>query len=103
MGLGQSGVLYLAAWRRSNARKSEAPDRISGLDPCGPDHFEIFRHFARHEGVHFPRGHRQRLDAEPRQGFLHQRLGEKFCARGMKLLDQFAGHQGPIISGKMVS
>jgi len=34
MGLHRSGVLYLAACRRSNARKGEAPDRISGLDPA---------------------------------------------------------------------
>jgi hypothetical protein len=56
MGLHQTGVLYLAACRGSNARNGEAPDRISGLDPCGPDHFKIFRHFPRRERVHFPWG-----------------------------------------------
>src|SRR5579871_5996020 len=58
-----------------------------GFDAGSLDNFEILRDFARHERVHLERRHRERLDTEFHQAFLHRRLRQKLYSSIVKFCD----------------
>src|SRR3984885_11808323 len=57
------------------------------FNPGGLDHLEILRNLTRHERIHLRRRHRERLDAQFRQAFLHHGLGEKPGSHIVKFVD----------------